>query len=86
MSLNEDFIGQNLEKPSWLSTKNFFKNKKYVIDHEKNVKKIKKNPGMGPVPGLKYFYYYFYPKKYFKPRFWASTRVFLIFFYIFFMV
>ena len=53
---------------------------------KKMLKKIKKNPGMGPVPGLKYFYYYFYPKKYFKPRYWACARVFFDFFYIFFMV
>ena len=33
MSLNEDFIGQNLEKQSWLSTKFFFKTKKYTYIH-----------------------------------------------------
>ena len=60
MSLNEDFIGQNLEKQRWLSTKIFFKNKKYIymyIDHEENVKKIQKNPGTAPVPGLKVFFW-----------------------------
>ena len=35
---------------------NFFKTKKLHIDHEKNVKKIQKNSGMGPVPGLKVFF------------------------------
>ena len=36
---------------------NFFsKLKNIYIDHEKNVKKIQKNPGTAPVPGLKVFF------------------------------
>ena len=31
----------------------FSKTKNICIEHEKNVKKIQKNPGTGPVPGLK---------------------------------
>ena len=33
MSLNEDFIGQNVEKRGWLSTKIFFKTEKYTYIH-----------------------------------------------------
>ena len=53
MSLNEDFIGQNLEKQSWLPTKIFFKTKKHTY---RPWKKCKKNPGTAPVPGPKVFF------------------------------
>ena len=56
MSLNEDFIGQNLEKKSWLSTRIFLKTKKYTYRPWKKCKKIQKNPGNVQVPGLKVFF------------------------------
>ena len=40
MSLNEDFIGQNLESKVGCPTKFFSKTKNIYIEHEKNVKKI----------------------------------------------
>ena len=37
---------------------NFFSKLKIIhLDHEENVKKIKKNPGTAPVPGLKVFFW-----------------------------
>ena len=56
MSLKEDFIGQNIEKQSWLSTNFFFRYQSILMDYEKNAKKIKKKPGTDPVPGLKVFF------------------------------
>ena len=35
----------------------FSKTKNKHIDHDKNVKKIQKNPGTAPVPGLKVFFW-----------------------------
>ena len=70
MSLNEDFIGQNLESKVGCPTKFFSKTKNICIDHEKNVKEIQKNPVMGPVPG---------PKVIFTTIFTLKMQFFLIF-------
>ena len=50
--LNEDFIGQNLEKQSWFSTKHFLKISKYMLILKGVCKKIEKKTGRHtPVPG-----------------------------------
>ena len=51
MSLKEDFIGQNVEKQSWLPTKIFFKSQNIHMDNEKNAKIFFKNSGTSPVLG-----------------------------------
>ena len=75
MSLNEDFIGQNLESKVGCPTKFFSKTKNICIDHEKNVKEIQKNPVMGPVPG---------PKVIFTTIFTLKIQFFFNFLFTFF--
>ena len=53
MSLKEDFIGQNVEKQSWLPTNFFFKSQNIHMDNEKNAKKIQKKTWHGQRTGLK---------------------------------
>ena len=63
---------------------NFFSKLKIIhLDHEENVKKIKKNPGTAPVPGLKVF---FEVKIVVKNTLGPGTGAVPGFFYIFFMV
>ena len=87
MSLNEDFIGQNLENQSWLSTKFFFKTKKYTYRPWSKCKKNQKNPGTGPVPGPKVIFTTICTlKNTLSPGTGAVPGFFLFFFLHFFMV
>ena len=67
---------------------NFFSKLKNIhIDHEENVKKIKKNPGTGPVPGPKVIFTTICTlKNTLRPGTGPMPEFFLNFFYIFFMV
>ena len=50
MSLKEDFIGQNVDKQSWLPTNFFFKSQNMQMDNEKKCKiKFKKKPWHSPI-------------------------------------
>ena len=87
MSLNEDFIGQNLENQSWLSTKFFFKTKNYTFRPWRKCKKNQKNPGTGPVPGPKVIFTTICTlKNTLSPGTGALPGFVWIFFYIFFIV
>ena len=48
MSLNEDFIGQNLEKYTYRHVGIILVDKNKHIDHDKNVKKNSKKPWHSP--------------------------------------